>query len=351
MRAEEFVIHLTYQCPLTCSHCCFSSDMSKTGNLSLAEVLKAIDEASRIATVRKVEFVGGDPFLHPEILEPACARARALGLSSAAVTSGYWAGSYDRAVRTLKPLVAAGLSLITLSYDDMHADFVKPKTIINAYKAARALGIQVKIAVVLEPDCTIDRAYIVDLLDAQGDDALIIYETFVNSTGRALAESSEQERDRRRADERTYLGGCSSALRHISLTAEGHLMPCCGVLPYREELSIGEFGAQPVDAAIRDAFDDPVLKWLAFEGPVEILKQITRDTDAPLSDADFDGICNACDVLFSSPRYVDLLQAALPDKLNSLAIQQAVYEAAGLYEAPGAARSAAPAKALELTKG
>lgn len=334
MRTEEFVVHLTYQCPLTCSHCCFSSDMSKSGNLSLEQVLQAIEEASRIKTVRKIEFVGGDPFLHCDILEKACAHATSLGLASAAVTSAYWAGSYDRALRTLRPIADAGLSLITLSYDDMHAEFVKSKTIVNAYRAARLLDVKVKIAITLQPGSMIDRDFIINLLDAGDDPGLVIYETFINSTGRALDGVDKAKLKERRSNERVYLGACSSVLRHVSLTAEGHLMSCCGVLPYRQALSIGEFGQQPVDEAVRDAFANPVLNWLAFEGPVEILKQITRHTAQPLEDGDFDGICHACDVLFSNPLYAELLEAALPAKLASLAVQQTVYELAELYEKP-----------------
>ena len=344
MKGSELVIHLTYKCPLACSHCCFSSDMSKEGHLSMDEVIGSIDEAARVPGMSKLEFVGGDPFLHTDLILAATRHARGLGFTTVgAVTSAFWAGSLDRARRELKPLAEAGFDVLTISFDDMHAEFVQPKVVVNAYQAAKELGILVKVAVTLEPGCDVDRAYVLNLLEVEDEDpkSLVIYETFVNSVGRAKTSATPDQLEARRKDDRVYRGPCASVLRNFSVTADRYIEPCCGVIPFQSELSIGTLGEKPLDEMIFDAFDDPVMKWLAFEGPVAMMKYITRDDETPAVDEDFDGICMACEVLFSSPDNVAKMHAAIPEKLQSLEVQELVYRAADMFDSPE--RAAKPA--------
>jgi uncharacterized radical SAM superfamily Fe-S cluster-containing enzyme len=77
---RELVINVTLRCPLKCAHCCFSSDMFQHGHLSLDDTLLAIRQAAQVSGIEIVHFVGGDPFLHADIMAEACALARELGL-------------------------------------------------------------------------------------------------------------------------------------------------------------------------------------------------------------------------------------------------------------------------------
>ncbi len=333
---QELVINITYRCPLRCSHCCFSSDMTFIAHLSAEEILAAIDDAARIDSVGRLDFVGGDPFLHPDIMERAFRHARSYGIGSAVVTSAFWATTEARALSLLTPLAAAGLERLTISYDDQHAEYLKESSVVHAYRAAKELGLEVKIAVVVGPDTRIDGAYIARLLGLPegGGGQAHIYETFINSTGRALENISEEEMERRRASARGYKGPCLSMLRQFSVNPDGKVLACCGVIPYRDGLGIGELGKESLDTMIRNAYADPVMQWLAFEGPVAMLRQITAGTERPCVDDDFDGICNACDVLFGNPRNVELLHKALPGKMQSLNVQAAVLGALDIFTPP-----------------
>jgi MoaA/NifB/PqqE/SkfB family radical SAM enzyme len=336
---REITFHVTYRCPLKCSFCCFSSDMSKTGHLDLAGVLAAIDDAGRILTISRIHFVGGDPFLHQDIMREAFAHARARGLEGGAVTSAYWASSAQKAITVLRPLAEAGLTRLTVSYDDAHAEFVGEANIVYACKAARSLEVEVLIAVVREPGSKIDAKYIEALLDlpAGGDDLARVYETAVNSTGRALENASEEEQERRRGQPLVYRGPCRSMLRHFSVNPEGKILPCCGVIPLREGLVAGDSRIDRFDDIVRRSFNDWVFKWIAFEGPVALLRQVTQDSERPCRDEDFDGVCHACDVLFTSPEHQEQLRRALPAKIRSLQIQEQIYSALGRFIPPAPA--------------
>lgn len=334
---EILAIHLTYQCPLQCAHCCFSSNMYRLGHLSESQVLQAIDQAATLSSIRAIGFTGGDPLLQRDILLAGIRRAHEHHLRTRVVTSAYWAVSKKKAAAVTDALSQAGLDELTISYDDAHANFVREDCIVAAYRAARHSGLFTVVTICLDPGCTIDRCYIERLLGATSDDPeakLLIFESKVTTVGRAVETSTEEVKARRRAGTDRYLGPCPYVLRQPTLTPDGRMLACCGTIPFRKGLQIAEAGAS-IPAAVARAYANPVLKWIAFEGPIAVLEQITRGTDQPLVQSDFDGICQACDTLFSEEKYADLLAEALPGKLASLALQEAVYSAAGVFSPGG----------------
>ena len=334
---QYLAIHVTYRCPARCDHCCFSSDPYKHGALDVETVLKAIDEASKVLSLKLVGFTGGDPFLHADILAKAIGHAKSYGLGTRVVTSAYWASSETKAFQSLQALASIGLDEITISYDDSHAPFVKERNIVNAYLSARRLGILTAVNVCIQPSSKITKPYIENLLSAKSHDPealLIIYESWINSTGRAFEEPSFELKNARKSQSGAYRGPCPHVLRGPTITPSGQILACCGVIPFREGLQIGTVGEDTIGSALSRAYSSPVLKWIAFEGPVSIMKQITANTDDPVEDASFDGICNACDVMFSTPEYTRLLRDALPKKSLSLKLQEFIYSEAGLFKPP-----------------
>jgi len=329
---QELVIHLTLRCPLKCAHCCVDADINKSEELQHKTVLKSIANSTQIPTIEKVSFTGGDPFVARKTLEAGIKQATSQGLSTSVVTSAFWAKTAKRAEHIISTLKTAGLQEIMLSYDDSHAQYLEEQFIINAFNASVKAGLIIKVNVVREPNDKIDKAYLTAMLDPNGvyKNQLKIFETAVNSTGRAKEDDSVQMRQDRAANDQVYRGPCTSVLRHISAQSDGNWVPCCGVIKPPKALHRGQVDTTPLATVVKQAHKDPVLQWLAYEGPVAILKQITANTDNPLDDADFDGICHACDRLFNEPAHQELLAKALPNKTQSLAIQNLIYEQIGL---------------------
>ena len=65
---KEFWIHLTNRCNLTCKHCLFSSSPKEKDTLTLSTVLPHIKEAYEKGC-RLFVLSGGEPFVHPQIVE------------------------------------------------------------------------------------------------------------------------------------------------------------------------------------------------------------------------------------------------------------------------------------------
>lgn len=62
---QEFWIHLTNRCNLTCTHCLFSSSPSEKDTLTLAKLLPLVEEAYALGA-RLFVLSGGEPTVHPE---------------------------------------------------------------------------------------------------------------------------------------------------------------------------------------------------------------------------------------------------------------------------------------------
>lgn len=306
---KTLVLNVTLQCPLQCAHCCFSSDMFKGGCLSAADVELAITQASRTPALDTVCFVGGDPLLHPTLVADGIAFAASLGLKTSITTSAFWAKSPEKARSVLSDLRSAGLTDVTISYDDAHAAFVRESYIANAVAEARALGIKVRVAVVVETGSIITADSLRKSLGLEGDRSVKVYQTVANSTGRA-AETAAGAIDRPVAHPDAYRGPCQSVLNTVEIDHEGGIRPCCGVLPHHDALAIGHIHGNGIGEAISAAAADPLFRWISLEGPVAILAQVTAEDETPLRREDFDGICTACDLLFGNAALLARVRAA-----------------------------------------
>jgi hypothetical protein len=307
--------------------------MLQNGHLSGEDIRLAIAQAARLGALEIVHLVGGDPFLHPEVMIEAIECAATHGLRCGTTTSAFWAKTRDHALSVLRPMQAAGLTEITLSYDDAHAEFVRPAFIANAVQASLQLGLKTRVAVVVEPDCRITAASLRAELGLMENDRVKIYETSINSTGRAAAADEETQRERARQPG-VYRGPCRSMLRNFTVDHEGRIRPCCGVLPHYDGLSVGTVGGAGVDAGVRAAYADPLYKWVAFEGPVAILENVTAGDAKPMRSEDFDGICTACDRIFSDPAMLARVRQRAIEEQSRIALLEQAYTMLGLFEPP-----------------
>jgi hypothetical protein len=332
----ELVLNVTLRCPLNCGLCCFSSYLRQAVNLSADDVKRAIAQAARVGSIEIVHLVGGDPFLHPEVMIDAIACAATHGLRCGTTTSAFWAKTPERALDVLRPMRAAGLTEITLSYDDAHAEFVRPAFIANAVEAAQQLDLVTRVAVVVEPGCRITAASLRAELGLVGNDRVKVYETAINSTGRAAEADSQTQRERA-SQPGVYRGPCRSMLKNFTVDHEGRIRPCCGVLPHHDGLSVGTVGGAGIEAGVRAAYAEALYKWVAFEGPVAILKDVTADDATPLRDEDFDGICTACDRIFGDPAMLARVRKRTSEQRERIALLEQVYTKLGLFEPPPSA--------------
>ena len=109
----------TYQCNLTCPHCCVPIEWPD--RLDIPTAVRFL-EGAHAEGIEIVSFTGGEPFLYPEFLVALTRRAAELGMRFDKVqTNGVWFRDEGHLVETLTGLHEAGFTgKLGLSVDKFH---------------------------------------------------------------------------------------------------------------------------------------------------------------------------------------------------------------------------------------
>jgi hypothetical protein len=109
----------TYQCNLTCPHCCVPIEWPD--RLDIGAAIRFLDDAHRTG-IRRLGFTGGEPFLYPEFVIAVARRAAELGFTfDKVMTNGVWFADEAELVAILAGLRDAGYTgKIGLSVDKFH---------------------------------------------------------------------------------------------------------------------------------------------------------------------------------------------------------------------------------------
>ena len=109
----------TYQCNLTCPHCCVPIEWPD--RLDIGVALRFLEDAHAYG-IELLGFTGGEPFLYPEFLVAVTRRAAELGFRfDKLVTNGVWFRDEADLRHTLSSLAAAGFTgKLGLSVDKFH---------------------------------------------------------------------------------------------------------------------------------------------------------------------------------------------------------------------------------------
>ncbi|SNR69756.1 radical SAM protein [Dokdonia pacifica] len=325
---DELVVHLTKFCPLECDHCNVSASKLLKEDIEFNKLMSIIKDAKEL-NFKTISFAGGEPFARKKLLISAIEYSNSLNLKTKVVTSAFWGINPDHAINYLSKFKNVGLQEIIFSYDDPHAAYLKENIVINAVNAALHLGIKVTIQVAVEPDSVIDKEYVQKLLDenCKNSDLVVISQALINSTGRALDSSDIDRRLSRRKDHRAFKGPCSSVIKQTTVHTDGSIVPCCGVVPNLETMQKGTYGKKSLSKIIEDSRNDNLYRWIALQGPVSLLCQITKDNESPLTENDFDGICDACNTLFTSPSLLKKARDMSEIMSSTFELQEKIYNA------------------------
>src|SRR5207245_8993884 len=109
----------TYQCNLSCPHCCVPIEW--TDRLDIPTAVRFLEQA-HAAGIEVLGFTGGEPFLYPEFLVALTKRAAELGFGfDKLMTNGVWYRDETLLEAVLAELRNDGFSgTLGLSVDKVH---------------------------------------------------------------------------------------------------------------------------------------------------------------------------------------------------------------------------------------
>ncbi len=281
----------TYQCNLSCPHCCVPIEWPD--RLDIPTALRFLEQA-HAAGIRVLGFTGGEPFLYAPFLHALCRRGAELGMRfDKIMTNGVWFEDRSHLRRELQTLAATGFAgKLGLSVDKFHgqqtaraAEFCRVAravfgrdTIVSLSYASRQpeLGLEPVRALAGELGAVIEWS---DLL---GRYLLVSPELTMTLNWNHLAPVERAEHFRGAWDGEWFAEDyCEGPGQALIVTPRGDVKPCCGFASDLDQLTIGNIYRDSVRTIIRRGRRHPYVGKVFREGLTAIRAEIlARDPTA-----------------------------------------------------------------------
>ena len=281
----------TYQCNLTCAHCCVPIEWPD--RLDIGVAIRFLEDAHAYG-IEVLGFTGGEPFLYPEFLLQVTSRAAALGFRfDKIVTNGVWFENEAQLVKMLRGLKKAGYTgKLGLSVDKFHGShtrdfalfcrtarqvFDRDNVLSLSYASRRPdQGLEPVHALARELDAVVAWS---DLLHRY---LLVSPELTMTLNWNHLAPVERAERLSGAWDghwfEEDYCEGPGQAL---IVNPKGEVKPCCGFASDLDQLTIGNIHTDTVAQIVRNGREHPYVGKVFREGLTAIRDEIMqRDPQA-----------------------------------------------------------------------
>lgn len=281
----------TYQCNLTCPHCCVPIEW--TDRLDIPVALRFLEEA-HAAGVEWLGFTGGEPFLYPEFVLAVCARAAELGFRfDKIMTNGVWHRDRRQLLAVLRKLAKTGFSgRIGLSIDKFHGSHT-PKLAEFCRAVRKVFGRDDILSLSyasrmpdhgLEPVRALARALdaVIDWSELLGRYLLVARDLTMALNWNHLAPVERAEHLGHAWDGTWFKEDyCEGPGQALIVNPRGEVKPCCGFASDLDQLTIGNIHTDSVAQIIRQARAHPVVGRIFRDGLTSLRDDIlARDPEA-----------------------------------------------------------------------
>jgi len=338
MMALNFLV--TDRCNITCDFCGPCCGPWYRSHLN-AEVMKLIfDRLHSVGLVPVVVFTGGEPLLYRKDVEETIRHIREVSdTPMRIVTNAFWARNIKTARTLLRNLKEAGLTEFNYSVDDFHQRFIPLSTIKNGIEAAIELGIPVHLAHKTYPNSKSNRSLYEETFERQipildqlgpkrrGKELLTISTGYTLPIGRGSELVNLERWVPNDLPETQWKGPCKEVLASITISANGYLSPCCGLVDRNLDAF---YVASVVEYDVLDILEyankTVLYNWLALEGPSAIMEYIMSQDPSLQFLGRYIQNCQICQELFSDSRKVVIILDSLERMGKVLSVNRCIYE-------------------------
>lgn len=274
----------TYQCNLSCPHCCVPIEWPD--RLPVEVALRFLAEAHAYG-IRTLGFTGGEPFLYPEFVLALTRRAAALGFKFDKVqTNGVWFRDKAHLESVLVDLREAGFTgKLGLSVDKFHGMDLEP--LATFCRTARQVFAQDNIIALnyasRAPDQGLEPVHrLAKLLDGVVEWSPRLRRYLFVTPDLTMTLNWNHLAPVERAEK---LGGawdghwfaedyCEGPGQALIVTPKGEVKPCCGFASDLEQLTIGNIYTDSVTQIVEQARRHPYVGRVFSEGLLALKEEI-----------------------------------------------------------------------------
>jgi hypothetical protein len=285
----------TYQCTLSCPHCCVPIEW--TDRLAIGVAVRFLEDAHRYG-IDLLGFTGGEPFLYPEFLVAVTRRAAELGFRfDKIVTNGVWYKDRRHLRATLRALARAGYTgKVGLGVDKFHGVHT-PRLAEFCREARQAFGRDNVLSLAYasrRPDAGLEPVHalarelgaVVEWSDLLGRYLLVAPDLTMTLNWNHLAPVERAERLDGGWDGRWFAEDyCEGPGQALIVNPRGEVKPCCGFASDLDQLTIGNVHTDTVAQVVRRARRHPYVGKVFREGLTAIRDEILARDPAALPGA------------------------------------------------------------------
>lgn len=271
----------TYRCTAACKECCFRCTPKVEQVLKTEKILRYIDESvESFPSLKLMVLTGGECFLVAHDIPKMISCSKSHDLMSRVVSNGFWATSYESAIKKLKPIVDAGLTELNISTGDNHQKFVPFENVVNAIRAAYDLGIRSMAISVESPlnaefrsDIVKNHPYLSSLINK--GNLLVIDASWMRFSKEECADKSSKSFLLENYETHKP---CKYIYDNIVINPYSQLLACCGLtVEYNKYLKLGEIGSgNSILDLYNNQFSDMFKFWLHVDGPAMIYDKVAN---------------------------------------------------------------------------
>ncbi|VTR75291.1 radical SAM protein [Cellulomonas hominis] len=228
----SIAIAIDSRCNARCAHCCFTCGPKSTEGLSDEKVRDLVAEAVANDDVDELGISGGEALLRRALVFEVIEQVHAAGKRVTLVTNGFWGQTLPKASRELRALKDAGLSSMTVSYDDFHAEYIPVKRIRNIFEANKRVELPTMLNVAVTRSSTGD-ALLAELGESVLRTRVTKFPVLPVGAARALPPDSII-REFRASDDLRCPG--FEPVFHF----DGKVYPCCSPAVFETALQLGD---------------------------------------------------------------------------------------------------------------
>lgn len=317
----------THRCTAACRECCFRCTPKIEQVLETNKILRYIDESvEAFPSLKLMVLTGGECFLVANDLPLMISHAKSHDLMSRVVSNGFWATSYEAAIKKLTPLVKAGLTELNISTGDNHQEYVPFENVVNGLRAAYDLGIKsMAVSVESPPNAEFTSAVIKNhtfLAPMIKEGVLFL----INAVWMKFSTEEVFENEARFFSLGNYETHkpCTNLFNNIVINPNSQMLACCGLtVEYNKYLKLGEIGnGNSISNLYNSQFTDLFKFWIHVDGPAVIYDKIAdiRKIEKKV----FTHECEYCIELIRNQDNCDILKTLIRTELPGIIFRQSI---------------------------
>ena len=322
IRFNALVIETTNRCNAKCGMCYQSSgpkghDDWGMHSLDTSRLVQVIKDAVHIPNIdSRLHIAGGEAFLREEDVYTLVETGQKVGFREITLTTNaFWGSTDSRAEKICKLLSLKGVTVLEISWDHWHLDYIKPECVTRVLKAARRFNISTNLRILTTKSHSVQEA--LGFLRNGWKYASLITHGPVFRSGRAISEITQDDFYRKGVQDDE---NCN-ALLNLAINSTGDVFPCCAGIDQTKQLGLGNVNQDNIVTIAKNMSENLWIKKLVFGGIVPLEKMVASRRTTPLSIDPNDSMCSRCWSLFSDKENVEIVKQYAEEIKSSILLQ------------------------------